>query len=146
MLFSSNKNKETKPCFIFSNAIRTRGRRALSASCGVRTHAQLPAVDLKSTPLTSRANWRSMPFTQNTFRLFVQYFLYANTLCACASPRPPPDKPDSIIGVDIRGSSVAPVLGATAWCGLHLCVVLLRRLADGISFRNALGTFNASVG
>ncbi len=29
-----------------------------SASCGVRTHAQLPAVDLKSTPLTSRANWR----------------------------------------------------------------------------------------
>ena len=30
----------------------------MSASCGVRTHAQLPAVDLKSTPLTSRANWR----------------------------------------------------------------------------------------
>ncbi len=29
-----------------------------SASCGVQTHAQLPAVDLKSTPLTSRANWR----------------------------------------------------------------------------------------
>ena len=27
-----------------------------SASCGVRTHAQLLAVDLKSTPLTSRAN------------------------------------------------------------------------------------------
>ena len=27
------------------------------ASCGVRTHAQLPAVDLKSTPLTSQANW-----------------------------------------------------------------------------------------
>lgn len=26
------------------------------ASCGVRTHAQLPAVDLKSTPLTTRAN------------------------------------------------------------------------------------------
>ena len=26
-------------------------------SCGVRTHAQLPAVDLKSTPLTTRANW-----------------------------------------------------------------------------------------
>ena len=25
-------------------------------SCGVRTHAQLPAVDLKSTPLTTRAN------------------------------------------------------------------------------------------
>ncbi len=31
---------------------------ASAASCGVRTHAQLPAVDLKSTPLTSRANWR----------------------------------------------------------------------------------------
>ena len=27
-----------------------------SVSCGVRTHAQLPAVDLKSTPLTTRAN------------------------------------------------------------------------------------------
>ena len=27
-----------------------------NASCGVRTHAQLPAVDLKSTPLTTRAN------------------------------------------------------------------------------------------
>ena len=25
-------------------------------SCGVRAHAQLPAVDLKSTPLTTRAN------------------------------------------------------------------------------------------
>ena len=25
-------------------------------SCGVRTQAQLPAVDLKSTPLTTRAN------------------------------------------------------------------------------------------
>ena len=25
-------------------------------SCGVRTHAQLPAMDLKSTPLTTRAN------------------------------------------------------------------------------------------
>ena len=25
-------------------------------SCGARTHAQLPAVDLKSTPLTTRAN------------------------------------------------------------------------------------------
>ena len=25
-------------------------------SCGVRTHAQVPAVDLKSTPLTIRAN------------------------------------------------------------------------------------------
>ena len=25
-------------------------------SCGARTHAQLPAVDLKSTPLTARAN------------------------------------------------------------------------------------------
>ena len=53
----------------------------------------------------------------------------------------PPDKSDSTIGVDIRGSSVALVLGAIAWCGLHLCVVLLRRLADGISFRNAMGTF-----
>ena len=29
----------------------------LNVSCGVRTHAQLPAVDLKSTPLTTRANW-----------------------------------------------------------------------------------------
>ena len=27
------------------------------ASCGVRTHAQLPALDLKSNPLTTRANW-----------------------------------------------------------------------------------------
>ena len=27
-----------------------------NVSCGVRTHAQLPAVDLKSTPLTSQAN------------------------------------------------------------------------------------------
>ena len=27
-------------------------------SCGVRAHAQLPAVDLKSTPLTTRANCR----------------------------------------------------------------------------------------
>ena len=27
-----------------------------NVSCGVRTHAQLPAVDLKSTPLTTRAN------------------------------------------------------------------------------------------
>ena len=27
-----------------------------SVSCGVRTHAQFPAVDLKSTPLTTRAN------------------------------------------------------------------------------------------
>ena len=27
-----------------------------SVSCGVRTHAQLPAVDLKSAPLTTRAN------------------------------------------------------------------------------------------
>lgn len=26
-------------------------------SCGVRTHAHLRAVDLKSTPLTTRANW-----------------------------------------------------------------------------------------
>ena len=26
------------------------------ASCGVRTHAQLPAMDLKSTPLATRAN------------------------------------------------------------------------------------------
>ena len=25
-------------------------------SCGVRAHAQLPAVDIKSTPLTTRAN------------------------------------------------------------------------------------------
>ena len=32
-------------------------RRFLYVSCGVRTHAQLPAVDLKSTPLTTRANW-----------------------------------------------------------------------------------------
>ena len=31
------------------------------ASCGVRTHAQLPAVDLKSTPLTTRANLRLEP-------------------------------------------------------------------------------------
>ena len=29
---------------------------AASVSCGVRTHAQLPEVDLKSTPLTTRAN------------------------------------------------------------------------------------------
>ena len=27
-----------------------------NVSCGVRAHAQLPAVDLKSTPLTTRAN------------------------------------------------------------------------------------------
>ena len=27
-----------------------------NVSCGVRTHALLPAVDLKSTPLTTRAN------------------------------------------------------------------------------------------
>ena len=27
------------------------------ASCGVRTHAQLLALDLKSNPLTTRANW-----------------------------------------------------------------------------------------
>ena len=27
-----------------------------NVSCGVRTHAQLPAMDLKSTPLTTRAN------------------------------------------------------------------------------------------
>ena len=26
-------------------------------SCGVRTHAELPPVDLKSPPLTTRANW-----------------------------------------------------------------------------------------
>ena len=26
------------------------------ASCGVRTHAEFPLVDLKSTPLTTRAN------------------------------------------------------------------------------------------
>ena len=31
---------------------------ACNASCGNRTLAQLPAVDLKSTPLTSRANWQ----------------------------------------------------------------------------------------
>ena len=29
---------------------------AANVSCGVRAHAQLPAVDLKSTPLTTRAN------------------------------------------------------------------------------------------
>ena len=28
----------------------------MSASCGVRTHAEFPLVDLKSTPLTTRAN------------------------------------------------------------------------------------------
>jgi len=28
----------------------------MNVSYGVRTHAQLPAVDLKSTPLTTRAN------------------------------------------------------------------------------------------
>ena len=35
-----------------------RGRRSkcVYVSYGVRTHAQLPAVDLKSTPLTTRAN------------------------------------------------------------------------------------------
>ncbi len=31
------------------------------ASYGVRTHAELPPVDLKSTPLTTRANWHLMP-------------------------------------------------------------------------------------
>ena len=31
-------------------------RKGKHVSCGVRTHAQLPAVDLKSTPLTTRAN------------------------------------------------------------------------------------------
>ena len=31
-----------------------------NVSCGVRTHAQLPAVDLKSTPLATRANWQCM--------------------------------------------------------------------------------------
>jgi hypothetical protein len=30
------------------------------ASYGVRTHAELPPVDLKSTPLTTRANWHLM--------------------------------------------------------------------------------------
>ena len=30
--------------------------RTTNVSCGVRAHAQLPAVDLKSTPLTTRAN------------------------------------------------------------------------------------------
>jgi hypothetical protein len=34
-------------------------RPSMHASCGVRTQAQLPAVDLKSTPLTSRANWHA---------------------------------------------------------------------------------------
>ena len=29
---------------------------ALAVSCGFRAHAQLPAVDLKSIPLTTRAN------------------------------------------------------------------------------------------
>ena len=29
---------------------------AANVSCGVRAHAQLPAVDLKSTPLATRAN------------------------------------------------------------------------------------------
>jgi hypothetical protein len=31
------------------------------ASYGVRTHAELPPVDLKSTPLTTRANWHLLP-------------------------------------------------------------------------------------
>ena len=30
--------------------------KCICVSCGVRAHAQLPAVDLKSTPLTTRAN------------------------------------------------------------------------------------------
>ena len=32
-------------------------RPILNVSCGVRTHAQLPAVDLKSTPSPTRAKW-----------------------------------------------------------------------------------------
>ena len=50
-----------------ARGIRPRGRDAaivpcqprgacICVSCGVRAHAQLPAVDLKSTPLTTRAN------------------------------------------------------------------------------------------
>ena len=41
-------------------------------SAGVRTHAQSPAVDLKSTPLTTRANWR----TAKTVRRCVQPGVY----------------------------------------------------------------------
>ena len=88
--FASNKNKKTKPCFIFSNAIRTHGRRALSASCGVRTHAQLPAVDLKSTPLTSRANWRWIPSIKNTQVLFAHYFfVYKHVVRVCFAASTP---------------------------------------------------------
>ena len=37
-----------------------------NVSCGVRTHAQLPAVDLKSTPLATRANWHCMQQTSTS--------------------------------------------------------------------------------
>ena len=37
-------------------ARRRQVRTGMYVSCGVRVHAQLPAVDLKSTPLTTRAN------------------------------------------------------------------------------------------
>ena len=37
-----------------------------NVSCGVRTHAQLPAVDLKYTPLATRANWHCMAWMRMT--------------------------------------------------------------------------------
>jgi hypothetical protein len=40
----------------FAPAYASNVKSVYTASCGVRTHAQLPAVDLKSTPLTTRAN------------------------------------------------------------------------------------------
>ena len=55
--------------------------RKTNASCGVRTHAQLPAVDLKSTPLTTRAN---LPATND----------FAAERCSCATDiwQPPPQR------------------------------------------------------
>ena len=55
--------------------------RKTNASCGVRTHAQLPAVDLKSAPLATRAN---LPATNDL----------AAELFGCATDiwQPPPQR------------------------------------------------------
>ena len=43
-----------------------------NVSCGARTHEELPSVDLKSTPLTTRANWLGPARFQKTLLFFKQ--------------------------------------------------------------------------
>ena len=54
-LINAPCSKNVRP-FVYHGILRPPHVQSTNVSCGVRTHAQLPAVDLKSTPLTTRAN------------------------------------------------------------------------------------------